>query len=73
MLGRNLRSARSTTWVIVVTGFFEPVFYLLAMGIGLGRFIGDVHTSTGATVSYAAFIAPALLAVSAMNGALGAR
>ncbi len=70
VLGRNLRSARSATWLIVVTGFFEPVFYLLAMGIGLGRFIGDVQTSTGATVSYAAFIAPALLAVSAMNGAV---
>ncbi|HEY0120119.1 MAG TPA: ABC transporter permease [Cellulomonas sp.] len=70
VLGRNLRSARSTTWVIVLTGFFEPVFYLLAMGIGLGRFIGDVTTSTGGTVSYAAFIAPALLAVSAMNGAV---
>jgi lipooligosaccharide transport system permease protein len=70
VLGRNLRSARSTTWVIVLTGFFEPVFYLLAMGIGLGRFIGDVQTSSGTTVSYAAFIAPALLAVSAMNGAV---
>ncbi len=70
VLGRNLRSARSTTWVIVLTGFFEPVFYLLAMGVGLGRYIGDVSTSTGGTVSYAAFIAPALLAVSAMNGAV---
>jgi lipooligosaccharide transport system permease protein len=70
VLGRNLRSARSTTWVIVLTGFFEPVFYLLAMGVGLGRYIGDVQTSTGSTVSYAAFIAPALLAVSAMNGAV---
>jgi lipooligosaccharide transport system permease protein len=70
VLGRNLRSARSTTWLIVLTGFFEPVFYLLAMGVGLGRFIGDVETTAGATVSYAAFIAPALLAVSAMNGAV---
>lgn len=70
VLGRNLRSARSTTWVIVLTGFFEPVFYLLAMGVGLGRYIGDVSTGTGGTVRYAAFIAPALLAVSAMNGAV---
>ena len=70
VLERNLRSARSTTWLIVLTGFFEPVFYLLAMGVGLGRYIGDVSTSTGGTVSYAAFIAPALLAVSAMNGAV---
>ena len=70
VLGRNLRSARASMWVVVLTGFFEPVFYLLAMGIGLGRFIGDVPTSAGGTVSYAAFIAPALLAVSAMNGAV---
>ena len=70
VLERNLRSARSTTWLIVLTGFFEPVFYLLAMGVGLGRYVGDVATSTGGTVSYAAFIAPALLAVSAMNGAV---
>ena len=70
VLERNLRSARSTTWLIVLTGFFEPVFYLLAMGVGLGRYIGDVTTSSGGTVSYAAFIAPALLAVSAMNGAV---
>ena len=40
------------------------------MGLGLGALIGDVQTSTGLEVSYAAFIAPALLAVSAMNGAI---
>jgi lipooligosaccharide transport system permease protein len=40
------------------------------MGIGLGALIGAVETSTGLVVSYAAFIAPALLAVSAMNGAI---
>jgi lipooligosaccharide transport system permease protein len=67
---RGLLATRSTTWVVVVSGFFEPVFYLLAMGIGLGSYIGDVTTSAGQTVSYAAYIAPALLAVSAMNGAV---
>jgi lipooligosaccharide transport system permease protein len=46
------------------------VFYLASMGIGLGALIGDVETAQGASVSYAAFIAPALLAVSAMNGAI---
>ena len=40
------------------------------MGIGLGALIGTVETSAGLVVSYAAFIAPALLAVSAMNGAI---
>ncbi|WP_439591631.1 ABC transporter permease [Microbacterium sp.] len=67
---RGLVAARSSSWVVVVSGFFEPVFYLLSMGIGLGTLVGDVTTSGGLEVSYAAFIAPALLAVSAMNGAI---
>ncbi|WP_214465692.1 ABC transporter permease [Microbacterium flavescens] len=67
---RGLIAARSSSWIIVLSGFFEPVFYLASMGIGLGSIIGDVQTSSGVEVSYAAFIAPALLAVSAMNGAI---
>lgn len=67
---RGLIAARSSSWVVVLSGFFEPVFYLASLGIGLGALIGDVETSTGAAVPYAAYIAPALLAVSAMNGAV---
>lgn len=67
---RGLIAARSSSWVVVLSGFFEPVFFLLSMGIGLGAFIGDVQVTQGVTVPYAAFIAPALLAVSAMNGAI---
>ncbi len=67
---RGLIAARSSSWIVVLSGFFEPVFYLASMGIGLGSLVGDVATSQGVTVSYAAFIAPALLAVSAMNGAI---
>jgi lipooligosaccharide transport system permease protein len=67
---RGLIAARSSSWAVVLSGFFEPVFYLASMGIGLGSLIGNVETSTGVEVSYAAFIAPALLAVSAMNGAI---
>jgi lipooligosaccharide transport system permease protein len=67
---RGLIAARSSSWAVVLSGFFEPVFYLASMGIGLGSLIGTVETSTGLEVSYAAFIAPALLAVSAMNGAI---
>ena len=70
VLGRGLLAARSSTWVVIVSGFFEPVFYLLAMGVGLGSYIGDLTLSSGRAVSYAAYIAPALLAVSAMNGAV---
>ena len=67
---RGLIAARSSSWVVVLSGFFEPVFYLASMGIGLGALVGDVQTSQGVEVPYAAFIAPALLAVSAMNGAI---
>jgi lipooligosaccharide transport system permease protein len=70
VLSRGLLAARSSTWVVVVSGFFEPVFYLLAMGVGLGSYIGDITLASGREVSYAAYIAPALLAVSAMNGAV---
>ena len=67
---RGLIAARSSSWAVVLSGFFEPVFYLASLGIGLGALVGDVQTSQGIAVSYAAFIAPALLAVSAMNGAI---
>lgn len=67
---RGLIAARSSSWVVVLSGFFEPVFYLFSLGIGLGTLIEKVETSSGLEVSYAAFIAPALLAVSAMNGAI---
>ncbi len=67
---RGLIAARSSSWAVVLSGFFEPVFYLASMGIGLGVLVGDVQTTAGMEVSYAQFIAPALLAVSAMNGAI---
>lgn len=66
---RGLIAARSSSWVVVLSGFFEPVLYLASMGIGLGSLIGDVQTPAG-PIPYAAYIAPALLAVSAMNGAI---
>jgi len=70
VLGRGLLATRSTNWIIVLSGVFEPVFYLLALGIGLGSYIGRVTDSLGNDIPYAAYIAPALLAVSAMNGAI---
>jgi lipooligosaccharide transport system permease protein len=40
------------------------------MGVGLGAIVGPVQGPGGQEISYAAYIAPALLAVSAMNGAV---
>ncbi|WP_426593879.1 ABC transporter permease [Cellulomonas sp. McL0617] len=70
VVARGLKATRSTNWPVILSGFFEPVFFLFAMGVGLGTYIGDVTLPSGGSVSYAAYIAPALLAVSAMNGAV---
>ena len=70
VMSRGLLATRSTNYLVVLSGFFEPIFYLLSMGLGLGALVGTVSTTTGQEVPYAAFIAPALLAVSAMNGAM---
>lgn len=66
---RNLRVYRRL-WKIIVSGFFEPVFYLLSIGVGIGALIGELTLPGGQTVSYTAFVAPALMATSAMNGAV---
>jgi lipooligosaccharide transport system permease protein len=70
VMARGLLATKSTNYGVVLSGFFEPVFYLLSMGLGLGTLVGTVGTSTGQQIPYDAFIAPALLAVSAMNGAI---
>ena len=70
MVSRALLALKSSTWFVVLSGFVEPVFYLLSFGFGLGKLIGGVTDGSGAPVSYAAYIAPALLATSAMNGAI---
>jgi lipooligosaccharide transport system permease protein len=57
-------------WIIIVSGFFEPLFYLFSLGIGLGHFVGKVPGPNGQLISYATFVAPALLATAAMNGAI---
>lgn len=67
---RGLLATRSTNWLVILTGVFEPIFYLLALGIGLGSYIQGVTDPLGHPIPYAAYIAPALLAVAAMNGAI---
>ncbi|MEN8114096.1 MAG: ABC transporter permease [Actinomycetota bacterium] len=68
LLERNIMSTKSF-WPVYLSGFFEPVFYLFAIGIGIGRLAGDVEVA-GNPVEYTAFVAPAMLAASAMNGAV---
>lgn len=66
---RNLLVYRRA-WMILLSGFVEPLFFLFALGIGMRDLVGDVATAGGATVDYATFIAPGLLAAAAMNGAV---
>lgn len=66
---RNATAFRRA-WLLLLSGVAEPVFYLFSLGVGLGALIGDVRTDSGAEVPYAVFVAPALLASSAMNGAI---
>ncbi len=70
VIERGFKVIRNQNWAIIVSGFFEPVFYLLSMGIGMGALVGQVTGPGGTPISYAAYIAPALLATSAMNGAI---
>ena len=70
VVARGLQATKSSNWVVVVSGFVEPIFYLLSLGVGLGAYIGVVTDAAGNEIPYAAYIAPALLAVSAMNGAI---
>ena len=57
-------------WLVLLSGFFEPLFYLLGIGFGLGALIGTIPGPGGVEISYQLFLAPALLASSAMNGAI---
>lgn len=56
-------------WVYIVSGFFEPLFYLLSIGIGLNGLVGEIHIA-GHSIPYTDFVAPGLLASAAMNGAV---
>ncbi|WP_433529438.1 ABC transporter permease [Micromonospora sp. CA-263727] len=67
---RNVAALRSVYWLLLISGFVEPLLYLLSIGVGVGALIGDLTLPGGEVVSYAAFVAPAMLASSAMTGAL---
>jgi lipooligosaccharide transport system permease protein len=61
---RNAAMYRRTWMLNILPNFFEPVLYLLSIGLGVGAYINQM----GGT-SYAAFLAPGLVCVAAMNGA----
>jgi len=64
MVQRNLYVYKHV-WMVIFSGFFEPVFYLFSIGVGLGSMVPPVGG-----VSYTAYVVPGLLASSCMNGAI---
>lgn len=72
VVNRNVGALRSgpSYWLVLASGFFEPVLYLLSIGIGVGALVGDLTLKDGQVLPYSNFVAPAMLAVSAMSGAL---
>ena len=68
VIERNVVTSRNNI-AVFVSSFFEPVFYLLSLGVGLGAYVGSIRAG-GRLVSYSEFVAPAMLATSAMNGAI---
>lgn len=61
---RNVLVFRKIWLLGIMAWFVEPVIYLVAMGLGLGRYLERIEG-----VQYIEFIAPGLLAVSTMFGA----
>ena len=55
--------------MVIFSAFFEPLFYLLSIRVGLGALVGDLDIG-GRLVPYQDFVAPGLMAAAAMNGAV---
>jgi lipooligosaccharide transport system permease protein len=61
---RNAAIFKHTYKLSLLAWFFEPFFYLIAMGLGLGRYLETVRG-----IKYIDFIAPGLVALTTMYGA----
>jgi len=66
---RNVLAYRRM-WLAFVSGLFEPLLYLLSIGIGVGGLVGKVPGPGGQPIPYDQFVAPGLMAAAAMNGAV---
>ncbi|WP_235928455.1 ABC transporter permease [Nesterenkonia haasae] len=75
VFSRGMAAIRNNRGIIFLSGFLEPVLFLTSFGLGVSPMISGIEAEQAGvagqdTISYAAFIAPALLAVAAMNGAV---
>jgi lipooligosaccharide transport system permease protein len=72
LVERNIMVYRHQ-WIIIVSGVFEPIFYMIGIGLGIGGIVGEIppeYVGGRTDVSYLAYVAPALVATAAMNGAV---
>jgi lipooligosaccharide transport system permease protein len=69
LIERHARAYRRA-WILLISGVFEPLFYLLSIGVGIGGLVGGIRGPGGHLIGFTSFVAPALLATSAMNGAV---
>jgi lipooligosaccharide transport system permease protein len=61
---RNAAMYRRTWKLNILPNFFEPLFYLWSIGLGVGAYVSEMSG-----MSYVQFLAPGLVCVAAMNGA----
>jgi lipooligosaccharide transport system permease protein len=63
---RNLTVYRQSWQISFIPPLLEPLFYLLAFGLGLSTLVGNIRYGQE-EISYTRFIAPALVAITVMN------
>jgi lipooligosaccharide transport system permease protein len=66
---RNVRAYRRMLMPLL-TGVVEPVLFLLSIGVGVGELVGDLPGPGGDPIPYRQFVAPGMMAMAAMNGAI---
>ena len=67
----RLRTMLKWVWLIISISIANPVLYLVSIGLGVGAYIDKNTGGMGVDgVSYITFLAPALLATAAIQGAI---
>ena len=67
----RLRTMLKWIWLIIGIAIANPVLYLVSIGLGVGAYIDKITGGMGVVgVSYITFLAPALLATAAIQGAI---
>jgi lipooligosaccharide transport system permease protein len=72
LVQHNITATRFGTryWIFMLAALFEPLFYLLSFGVGVGHLVDRAVYYGGRPVAYSMFVAPGMLAVSAMSSVL---